>query len=394
METRDARAIRHMYQSNFRMFQRLAFKLLHPRVELKPNWSIDVLGEALARCHRGETKRLIINMPPRSLKSLCASVALPAWLLAVQPEAKVMCVAGHRGLADEQHDMSQRLMTHPQYRSVFPHVRVQASASQIKLAHGGSRSAFVPTGALTGKGADFIIIDDPQSAHEASDPNRSEFIRNWFDRNIYQRLDDKADGVVILVMQRVAHGDLTAHLLDHGDWELLSLPAIAMEDEYLPASLGGGIARRKGEAMHPARESREQLRAALVRIGAKPFMAQYQQEPYPPSEGDGRGGAFHYAPHPDATEEECKGAEFFLGFAEEKVFVLQRVFGEETCLRQGPPPPMTIEEWAKFAGVDHVEIIEEEDLEKPPLGRSKPRAASKQVPPTDYLGSGTGVVWV
>lgn len=346
----EAMAIKHMYQSEPRMFFQLAFRLLHPDAEYLHNWSIDVLGEALARCHRRETKRLIINMPPRSLKSMCTSIAFPAWMLGVRPESKVMCVAGHKGLADEQQELTQKLMLHPRYRALFPHIRVSEGSGRLKLAQGGFRAAFTPSGALTGRGADVIIIDDPQSAHDADDRQKSAAIRNWYDRNIYQRLDDKHDGVIIVVMQRLAHDDLTAHLLQQDGWELLQIPAIATEDERLPASLGGHVVRRTGEALHPTRENRDQLREAMLRMGAKAFMSQYQQEPYPEGEGDARGGAFHIAPHPDASEHECRHSCVLFAQIDEEKFVLDRIFGERTRIRPGPPPRLRVSEWAERFG--------------------------------------------
>ena len=302
MDDFETRAIRNMYHSDPASFFDLAFRLLYPTVEYQRHWSTQVLGAALARCHRRETTRLIINMPPRTLKSLCTSVAFPAWVLAVQPTTKILCVAGHRGLAEDHHALTRSLMSHPKYRALFPHVRVTDTASKIALPHGGSRSAFTPTGAVTGRGADFIIIDDPQAAHEADDRPKSEAIREWYDGSIYQRLDDKKNGVVILVRQRLAHDDLTSHLLSHGGWELLSLPAIATEDERFPSFRGGRVVRKKGEALHPAREDRAQLRAALLQMGARAFMAQYQQDPYSEKEGPPRSGAFHVVPPPKRDE--------------------------------------------------------------------------------------------
>ncbi len=345
MDDLEARAIRHMYHSDPASFFDFAFRLLYPAVEYQRHWSTQVLGAALARCHRRETTRLIINMPPRALKSLCTSVAFPAWVLAVEPTTKILCVAGHRGLAEDHHALTRSLMSHPKYRALFPHVRLTDTTSKIALSHGGSRSAFTPTGAVTGRGADFIIIDDPQAAHEADDRPKSEAIRQWYDGSIYQRLDDKKNGVVILVMQRLAHDDFTAHLLSHGEWELLSLPAIATEDERFPSFRGGGVVRKKGEALHPAREDRAQLRAALLQMGARAFMAQYQQAPYQKNEGLPRSGAFHVAPHPDATEDECKGAPWFFTTVPEETFVREKLFGEFSRLRFGPPPAMTEAEW-------------------------------------------------
>ena len=345
----EAMAIKHMYQSEPRMFFQLAFRLLHPGVPYLHNWSIDVLGEALVRCHRREVKRLIINMPPRSLKSMCTSIAFPAWMLGVQPESKIMCIAGHKGLAQEQHELTHLLMCHPRYRALFPHVRVGEAAGRLTLAQGGFRAAFTPSGAITGRGADVIIIDDPQSAHDADNPQKSEAIRHWYDRNIYQRLDDKHDGVVIVVMQRLAHDDLTAHLLEQGGWEVLSLPAIAVEDEQLPVPLGGHTVRHAGEALHPAREGVDQLREAMLRMGAKAFMSQYQQRPYPAGEGDERCGVFFEEPPPNATALERKFPRLFLGRIPEETFVLEELFGEATGLLKGSIPESTVEDWIEFA---------------------------------------------
>ncbi|MGJ8636012.1 MAG: hypothetical protein ACSHX5_04120 [Phycisphaerales bacterium] len=350
MTSPESRAIRHMYRTDPRMFMQLAFRMLHPGIEYQHNWSIDVLGEALARCHRRESTRLIINMPPRSLKSVCASIAFPAWVLGVQPDQKILCIAGHRGLADEHHHLAHRLMTHNRYQGLFPHVRVSEQPGRLKLQQGGARLAHTPSGAVTGKGADMIIIDDPQTTQHADDQGKCAEIRNWYDRNIYQRLNDKHDGLIIVVTQRLSADDLTTHLLNQDGWEVLSLPAIAMQDEHLPPSLGGGLVRRKGEALHPARESREQLREEMLRLGATVFMAQYQQDPYPVGEGEERGGVFHTAPYPDATPEECKGCDLFFTRMPEEHFVLDEVFGERSCIRQGTPPELTSEEFDAMYG--------------------------------------------
>ena len=134
----------------------------------------------------------------------------------------------------------------------------------------------------------------------------------------------------------------------HGDWELISLPAIATTDERFPRVFGNRVVRRQGEALHPIRENRAQLRQALLQMGAQAFMAQYQQEPYPRGEGDERCGAFHCVSHPDATEEECKESGFFLSRIPEERFVLEKLFGEFSGIRAGPPPPMTDEEWEEW----------------------------------------------
>ena len=336
-----------MYHTEPRMFFRLAFRLLHPGVEYQHNWSIDVLGEALARCARGETRRLIVNMPPRSLKSVCSSVAFPAWLLGTQPDRKIMCIAGHRGLAEDQHDLARQLMTNPRYGALFPHARVSESYGRLALPQGGCRLALTPSGAITGRGADMVIIDDPQSPRDAEDATASRDVRSWYDRNIYPRLNDKKTGVVIVVMQRLAHDDLTAHLVAQGGWEVLSLPAVATSDETLPSCLGGQLIRRAGDPLHAAREGIPELREALERMGARAFMAQYQQQPYGPGQGGARGGSFHLVRH-DHEHGEVRSPVFFADIPEER-FVAERVFGDESGICSGPPPTLSIEEWHREA---------------------------------------------
>lgn len=291
-----SKLVTYLCQTRLDCFARMAFGWLHPEQEYKHHWPMDVLGDALTRCLTGECKRLIVNMPPRSLKSFYASVALPAWTLAHKPQTKIMCVAGDHGLAEDHHQMSLRLMKHPNYRSLFPHLRISESNRTIRLGHGGSRSAHIasPGGGLTGRGADIIIVDDPLGASYAEDDNRREETNLWYDRNVYQRLNNKKDGAIIVVMQRLHVDDLTGHLLKQDGWTLLRFPAIAMEDESYLLSDGRNVGRRIREALHPALENRDLLLEVMHRIGARPFMAQYQQKPYPPGEGKGLIGKFRW----------------------------------------------------------------------------------------------------
>ena len=284
-----SKLITYLCQTQLDCFARMAFGWLHPEQVYRDHWPMEVLGDTLTRCLTGECKRLIVNMPPRSLKSFYASVALPAWALARMPELKIMCVAGDPGLAEDHHRLSLKLMTHPSYRALFPHVRVSESNRTIRLGHGGSRSAHIASreGGLTGRGADIIIVDDPLGASYADDDIRRKETNLWYDRNVYQRLNNKKKGVIIVVMQRLHVDDLTGHLLKQDGWTHLRFPAIATEDESYVLSDGRKVGRSKRDALHPALENWDQLLEAMHGIGAKPFMAQYQQQPYLPGEGEG-----------------------------------------------------------------------------------------------------------
>jgi len=334
MTNQNIDAIKYLCQTRLDCFARLAFGWIYPERTYQHHWPMEVLGDALMRCQRGDTKRLIINMPPRSLKSFYTSVAFPAWVLAHYPEMNVMCVAGSRGLADDQHVLTRKLMSCPNYRALFPHLKLQELGHTLRLAHGGSRGAYVasPGGGITGRGADIVIIDDPLGATHGDDDQRRADINLWYDQNVNQRLNNKSKGAIIVVMQRLHTDDLTGHLLNKEGWEHLNLPAIAIDDEAFTLSDGRCVGRNKGEALHPALENRDQLRKLMLEIGAKPFMAQYQQDPYPPGKGDGYHGTVTLLSHPDEIPRPGWSRWGFSHIEQER-FVLDQVFGERmTCI--------------------------------------------------------------
>jgi len=327
-----------MYQTNFTQFFHLAFRALNPNRPYYPSWAAEVLGHALARCVRRECRRLIVNLPPRNLKSIAASVALPAWILAHEPYSKVICVGGSRGLVDAQHVLTRSLLTHARYRALFPHVKITEKGKGFYLDHGGSRLGVTPTAAITGRGADFIIIDDPVSATAVHNGNLCNPVNRWYDENIHQRLDDKARGVVIVVMQRLHVNDLTAHLLKQGGWEHLCLPAIAEDDWRYARLFGARILRCKGDALQPQVENREQLRAGMLAMGPVTFMAQYQQRPY--AEGEGVSRYRWYSPLRVGTPapldlDDASWEDSGFTYIEEEKILLHTVFGEG----QHPWPP-------------------------------------------------------
>ncbi len=288
----ESKAMQYMYRNFLSSFIGLTYQLSYPGRPYLHNWHIDVLAEVLQLCYAGKIKRLVINMPPRHLKSMSVSVALPAWIHGRDPTANIMCVAGHRSLVEEHHMRTHQLMNHAKYRAIFPHVDVSEAGNELRLVHGGTRRGFTPRDGMTGHGADFIIIDDPLPANLTENDGARDRINRWFDESVYQRLDDKANGVIIVVMQRLHDEDLCGHLFKQDGWARLILKAIAEKDEIYPLNYGNRVLRSKGEALHPELEDRNQLLKAMLNMKAKTFMAQYQQEPYPPGEGEGCGGGF------------------------------------------------------------------------------------------------------
>jgi predicted phage terminase large subunit-like protein len=139
-------------------------------------------------------------------------------------------------------------------------------------------------GALTGRGGDIIIIDDPIDALAAATSQKArDHVRDWYFNTLLSRLDDKRNGAIVLVMQRLHEDDLAGILLRGSDeWTVLSLPAIAEQDEQIAIGNGQIHCRHAGDVLHPEREPREVLESLRAQLGAETFAAQYQQQPVAP----------------------------------------------------------------------------------------------------------------
>jgi predicted phage terminase large subunit-like protein len=148
----------------------------------------------------------------------------------------------------------------------------------------GFRLATSVGGVLTGRGGDFIIIDDPLKPDEAVSETQRNAVNDWYQHTLYSRLNNKETGCIIIIMQRLHEDDLVGHVLQQGEWKVLRFPAIATDDEsHVIRTLYNTrtVQRRPGEALHPERESLEILRNIRSIQGEYNFAGQYQQEPVP-----------------------------------------------------------------------------------------------------------------
>jgi predicted phage terminase large subunit-like protein len=283
---------RNLYAFIARMFYEL-----NPETEFKPNWHIEVIAAELEACWRGETTRLIINVPPRSLKSQAASVAFPAWLLGQKPGAQIICASYGQDLANKHAIDCRAVLSSGFYRSIFPtRLSPQRQAvHEFMTTQKGVRLATSVGGVLTGRGADYIIIDDPLKPDEALSETQRNAANDWYDHTLYSRLNDKKTGCIILIMQRLHEDDLVGHVMTQGNWKVLRFPAIAEENEAysIQTSLGPQqFSRRIGEALHPDRESLEILQDIRETQGEYNFAGQYQQAPAPLGGGMVKAGWF------------------------------------------------------------------------------------------------------
>lgn len=229
------------------------------------------MADAFERVANGELKRLIINMPPRHTKSEFASYLFPAWYLGKFPEKKIIQTAHTAELAVGFGRKVRNLVATPDYQGIFPTKLSTDSkaAGRWNTDKGGDYFAIGVGGAVTGKGADVLIIDDPHSEQEAMQGTSSVYDRvfEWFSSGPRQRL--QPGGSIVIVMTRWSKKDLTGQILanslkrDGDEWEVIEFPAI------LPS----------GNPVWPEFWSKAELEAIKAEIPVGKWEAQYQQNP-------------------------------------------------------------------------------------------------------------------
>ena len=257
--------------------------MVRPGVLFKPNWHFETVTDKLSQVASGEVRRLIINLPPRNLKSLCASVALPAWFLGKHPSERVVAVSYSDRLALAHANDFRQLVKHPIYQAAFPDMRLERDTDrEITTTRRGKRIATSIEGTLTGLGGNLIIIDDPVKIGDAMSEAVRARVIEWYRSTLLSRADDKKEARIVLVMQRVHQNDLAGYLLERGGFELLSLPVIAPRDESYFLDNCRTYDRQKGELLHPEHEPAEKLAELKREMGPIAFSAQYQQSPIPP----------------------------------------------------------------------------------------------------------------
>jgi len=230
-----------------------------------------VMADAFERVANGSLKRLIINMPPRHTKSEFASYLFPAWYLGKYPEKKIIQTAHTAELAVGFGRKVRNIVATPDYQAIFPTKLSSDSkaAGRWNTDKGGDYFAIGVGGAVTGKGADVLIIDDPHSEQEAMQGNPEVYDRvyEWYGSGPRQRL--QPGGSIIVVMTRWSKRDLTGQILnnsikrDGDEWEVIELPAL------LPS----------GKPLWAEFWSQKELEAIKAEIPVGKWEAQYQQNP-------------------------------------------------------------------------------------------------------------------
>ena len=281
----DPSALLAATRTDLQAFSERVFYALHPDKPFLSNWHTTAVSHALKRCLGGEVKRLVILLPPRHLKSTLVSVAFTAFILGQKPSAKLICASYATQLAADLSNRTRKVLDQHWYQQAFPSTKIGETDKQefFKTTAGGYRFATTPGGAMTGMGADWIILDDPQKAADMVHENARNEAKSWLDNTVYSRLDDPKSGVIIIVMQRLHEDDLIGHVLQGTGWEVIKIPVMAEEDLTYQLSDNHWHCFKKGELLQPARFGQKEFDTNRDNMGTAHFYAQYQQSPVPPS---------------------------------------------------------------------------------------------------------------
>lgn len=305
---------RELYERSLHEFLQGAWDYVAPNSTFQDAWHIHAIADHLEAVNKGQIRRLLINCPPRSLKSAMVSVLWPMWTWAQSgknlgpnsgPRCKFLCASYNQDLSWDLSTASRRLVTSPFYQKYwgkrFKLSSDQNTKSQFDNSLGGSRIATSVGGSLLGIGGNILILDDPHNTENVmSDAERLSAIE-WYKEFSSTRFNDPSTGALVVIMQRLHQGDVSGYILENdelGEWTHLKLPMefdpsfpqiptpIGFLDprglDHLGNPLfGAALEERAGELLHPERF--DEAAVERIKIGLGPYLSsgRLQQQPVP-----------------------------------------------------------------------------------------------------------------
>lgn len=267
-----------LIRNDFASFVRKAFYYDHGGRKLGHEPYIDHLCFELDKVANGETKRLVINIPPRHGKTSLGSIYMPAWIIAHDPSTKIMVVTNNDKLAEYITYHIRRILQSPWFKKLFK-TRLAEDRAQVgdfATMQGGEVFATSVGGVLAGRGADLIIVDDPLDLKDAGNIKQIEIVNQRFDGPILSRFDDPRMGRVVIIAHRLNSNDLSAHVLEQGGWRHVVLPLVATRRKTYELGYGTWC-RKPGELLRPGSHTVKQLRQLQTTTINPDFETLYQQ---------------------------------------------------------------------------------------------------------------------
>lgn len=276
-------AKRELCRRSLAAFARMAWPILEPATELKWGWALDAICAHLEAVTSGEIKRLLVNVPPGSMKSLLTGVIWPAWEWGPRssPALRYLATAHKQDLAVRDNMKCRRLIQSAWYQRLWPTELVGDQNSKLKFENAatGFREAMAFT-SMTGSRGDRVILDDPHSVDDANSAVKLQADILTFREALPSRVNNDQSAIVI-IMQRLNEGDVSAVAKELG-YEHLMIPMRFEPDRRCVTSIGWVDPRTSdGELMFPERFPEDQVRDLERTLGAYATAGQLQQRPAP-----------------------------------------------------------------------------------------------------------------
>jgi len=267
-----------------------AWDVVEPGTPFYDNWHLDALSSHLEAVTRGDIRNLLINIPPRCMKSLTVAVFWPCWVWATHPQMRWLFASYALNLAIRDSVKCRRLIESPWYQREYGDtvrlVEDQNQKSRYETTARGYRYALSVGSGVTGEGGDIICIDDPHNAVDAESAMVRESTLEWWDQAMSMRLNDPKTGRRVIVMQRLHANDMSAHVLAQGGWEHLNLPMEYEPDRHCVTSIGWADPRKdEGDLLWPERIGTTELERFKRDLGSFGYAGQFQQRPAPKEGG-------------------------------------------------------------------------------------------------------------
>jgi len=270
-------------------YVRQAWAVVEPAAPFVPGWHIEAIIEHLEAITRSQIRNLVINVPPRHMKSLLVAVFWPSWEWIHWPERRWLFSSYGAQLSIRDSVKCRRLLESSWYQARwgdrFALTTDQNTKSRFDNDRSGYRVATSVCGAATGEGGDRLICDDPHNVQEAESDAVRKATLDWWDVVMSTRVNDPKTTAKVIVMQRCHEQDLSGHLLEQGGWDHLCLPA-EHEDPRRATSIGWTDPRKQpGELLWGQRFGSTELDDLKRSLGSYAAAGQLQQRPSPAEGG-------------------------------------------------------------------------------------------------------------
>lgn len=308
---KDAERIRARCQT-LAGFVREAWHVIEPSIPYVHGWHIDAICAHLEAVTNGQITRLLINVPPGTMKSLLCGVFWPAWEWTFKPQLRYLGSSYSEDYAKRDNRRMRDLVTSDWYRALWPEVILTRSG---EMAFANTKTGFrqgVPFSRLTGGRGDRVIIDDPHSVDGAeSEAERLSTIRT-FRESVPTRLNDPQRSAIVVIMQRLHEADVSGTILTLGlGYEHLMLPMEFEPERRCKTSIGFTDPRtEEGELLFPERFPRAVVERDKIPLGSYAVAGQFQQRPAPRSGGMFQRGDFEVVDAVPAGAKRCRAWDF------------------------------------------------------------------------------------